>query len=92
MEASTAFGCLALLDCPATPPLGSPQELFTLFKCHTGLTPNEYLVRLRIRKAKELVKQGTTDATTIAKAVGFNDPAYFKNVYLRYTGTTFKMK
>ena len=67
-------------------------RLFTLFKRHTGLTPNEYLVRLRIRKAKELVKQGTTDAATVAKTVGFNDPAYFKNVYLRYTGTVFKMK
>lgn len=65
-------------------------RLFTLFKRHTGLTPNEYLVRLRIRKARELVKQGTTDAVTVAKAVGFNDPAYFKNVYLRYTGTVFK--
>ena len=30
-----------------------------------------------------------TDAATVAKAVGFNDPAYFKNVYLRYTGTAF---
>ena len=67
-------------------------RLFTLFKRHTGLTPNEYLVRLRIRKAKELVKQGTTDATTVAKTVGFNDSAYFKAVYLRYTGTAFKMK
>ena len=65
-------------------------RLFTLFKRHTGLTPNEYLVRLRIRKAKELVKQGTTDAVTVAKTVGFNDPAYFKIVYLRYTGTVFK--
>ena len=64
-------------------------RLFTLFKRHTGLTPNEYLVRLRIRKAKELVKQRTSDAATVAKAVGFNDPAYFKNVYLHYTGTAF---
>ena len=67
-------------------------RLFSLFKRHTGLTPNEYLVRLRIRKAKEMVKQGTTDAATVAKAVGFNDTAYFKNVYLRYTGTVFKMR
>ena len=67
-------------------------RLFSLFKRHTGLTPNEYLVRLRIRKAKELVKQGMTDAVTVARSVGFNDPAYFKAVYLRYTGTVFKMK
>jgi len=65
-------------------------RLFILFKRHTGLTPNEYLVRLRIRKAKELVDQGSKDAVAVSKAVGFNDPTYFKNVYLRYTGTLFK--
>lgn len=64
-------------------------RLFTLFKRHTGLTPNEYLVRLRIRKAKELVEKGATNAAKVAKAVGFNDTTYFKNVYLRYTGTAF---
>jgi len=65
-------------------------RLFALFKRHTGLTPNEYLVRLRIRKAKELVDQGNTNAAKIAKAVGFNDPTYFKSVYLRYTGAPLK--
>lgn len=64
-------------------------RLFTLFRRHTGLTPNEYLVRLRIRKAKELVERGCTNAAVVAKAVGFNDPTYFKDVYLRYTGNTF---
>lgn len=64
-------------------------RLFTLFKRHTGLTPNEYLVRLRIRKAKELIAQGKTNAATVAKSVGFNNTSYFKNVYLRYTGTPF---
>ena len=64
-------------------------RLFTLFRRHTGLTPNEYLVRLRIRKAKELVERGNANAATVAKAVGFNDPAYFKAVYLRYTGNVF---
>jgi len=64
-------------------------RLFTLFKRHTGLTPNGYLVRLRIRKAKELLSEGNTDAVAVSKAVGFNDPTYFRNVYLRYTGTAF---
>ena len=67
-------------------------RLFTLFKHHTGLTPNEYLVRLRIRKAKELAGRGQTDAAQVAKAVGFKDPAYFKTVYLRYTGVRFAAK
>ena len=67
-------------------------RLFALFKSHTGLTPNEYLVRLRVRKARELVKRGNTDAKAVAKSVGFNDPVYFRKVYLRYTGTHFGIK
>ena len=64
-------------------------RLFTLFKRHTGLTPNEYLVRLRIRKAREMAERGNADAAAVAKAVGFNDTSYFRSVYLRYTGTPF---
>lgn len=67
-------------------------RLFTLFKRHTGLTPNEYLVRLRIRKAQELAGKGHADAADVAKAVGFHDTSYFKKVYLRYTGTAFPAK
>ena len=67
-------------------------RLFTLFKHHTGLTPNEDLVRLRIRKAKELAAMGERNASSIAKAVGFHDTAYFKAVYRRYTGTSFSSR
>ena len=61
-------------------------RLFTLFKQHTGLTPNEYLVRLRIRKAKDLLATGRTDVRKIAKAVGFSSTSYFRAVFLKYTG------
>ena len=47
------------------------------------------LVRLRIRKARELAVRGDSDAAAVAKAVGFHDTSYFKKVYLRYTGTDF---
>ena len=67
-------------------------RLFALFKRHTGLSPNEYLVRLRIRKAQELAVRGDSDAAAVAKAVGFHDTSYFKRVYLRYTGTDFPAK
>ena len=62
-------------------------QLFTLFKRHTGLTPNEYLVRLRIRKAGELLSRGETDVGRIAKSVGFSNASYFRSVFLKYTGT-----
>ena len=61
-------------------------QLFHLFKEHTGLTPNEYLVRLRIAKAKALLASGRRSIAEVAKAVGFSSPQYFKTVFLRYTG------
>lgn len=60
-------------------------QLFALFKQHTGLTPNEYLVRYRVRKASEMFRQGKS-VTEVAKAVGFSTTSYFRSVYLKYTG------
>ena len=60
---------------------------------HAGVDPNYGAGQgLRIRKAKELVEQGITDVKVVSKSVGFNDPVYFKNVYLRYTGAPFAIK
>jgi len=66
-------------------------QFFHLFKLHTGLTPNEYLVRFRIKKAKALIdakRRSSSPATIreIAKAVGFSSASYFKTVFRRYTG------
>lgn len=60
-------------------------QLFALFKQHTGLTPNEYLVRYRIRRATNLIAQGESDSA-VAKSVGFSTTAYFRSVYRKYTG------
>ena len=61
-------------------------QLFHLFKLHTGLTPNEYLVRFRIKKAKALLDNGHKSIHAIAKEVGFSSTSYFKTVFRRYTG------
>ena len=60
-------------------------QLYTLFKKHTGLTPNEYLVRFRIATAQELLNQ-RTPIEDVASAVGFSSLRYFKQVFLKYTG------
>ena len=60
-------------------------QLYNLFKKHTGLTPNEYLVRFRIATAQELLNQ-RTPIEDVASAVGFSSLRYFKQVFLKYTG------
>jgi AraC-like DNA-binding protein/mannose-6-phosphate isomerase-like protein (cupin superfamily) len=61
-------------------------RLFHLFKQHTGLTPNEYLVRYRIDMAKELIRKHSMPINKIARATGFSTESYFRSVFKKYTG------
>lgn len=61
-------------------------QLFHLFKKHTGLSPNEYLVRFRIKKAKEMLSTTHHPVASVAKAVGFTSASYFRSVFLKYEG------
>jgi len=48
-----------------------------LFKTETGTTPQQFLERLRIERAAELLRRTTFSIKQIATAVGFNSPFYF---------------
>lgn len=61
-------------------------QLFHLFKQHTGLSPNEYLVRFRINKAKSMLVNTSKPIATIAKDTGFSSTSYFRSVFLKYEG------
>ena len=61
-------------------------QLFKLFKAHTGLTPNEYLIRRRIDRAGQLLADSSRSTAEIASLTGFNSAAYLRKVYLKYTG------
>ena len=66
----------------------SRARLFTLFKRHTGLTPNDFLIRFRINKAKEMLRNSTLTVAEVATATGFSGPEYFYTVFKRYVGVT----
>ncbi len=71
----------------------SRARMFDLFKTQTGLTPNDYLQRLRIERAQEQLRQTNRSVTEIALATGFSSSQYFSTVFARYTGlspTTFR--
>lgn len=63
-------------------------RLFLLFKQSTGMTPNDYLQRLRVKKAGELLTRTRRSITEIAQATGYSSSQYFCNVFRKYTGTT----
>ncbi len=66
----------------------SRARVFELFKEHTGMTPNDYLLRYRIRKAQETLADRTKSVTDIALSTGFSSSQYFSQVFLKYTGKT----
>ena len=63
-------------------------RLFELFKRHTGLAPNDYLLRFRIRKAQDLLVQTDLPVREIAKMVGMPDSGYFSIMFRRQTGSS----
>jgi len=59
--------------------------LYRIFKKETGLSPIEYLIKLRIEKAKHLIRQGYSFHET-ASSVGIHDIFYFSKIFTKETG------
>ena len=62
-----------------------------LFKADTGTTPVEYLNRIRINYAKELLENSTLSVKNIAQMCGFDDQYYFSRVFKKQTGESPKL-
>jgi AraC family transcriptional regulator len=58
------------------------------FKQATGSTPHQWLIHLRVERAKELLGQRDRTLVTIAKDCGFTDQSHFTKVFHRETGLT----
>lgn len=61
----------------------SRNHLYTLFKNEYGVSPKEYLVNLRIEKAKQLLTDVSISFSVkeISYAIGFQDPFYFSKLF-----------
>lgn len=58
-----------------------------IFKKEKQITPIQFLINLRIEKAKELIAQNPAlDFTTIGESVGYHDPHYFSRAFKKVTG------
>ena len=66
----------------------SRARLFVLFRERTGFSPNDYLLRFRVKKAKELLASGNDSSLCIASRCGFPDSRYFSRVFKQHTGNT----
>lgn len=64
----------------------SRSNLMRVFRKATGQTPIDYLVRLRIQKSMEMLRNTDLTITEVALEVGFNDSNYFTRQFRRILG------
>jgi AraC-like DNA-binding protein len=64
----------------------SRSRLFGVFKRATGLTPNDYLQRVRVERARHLLTATEQSITAIAFGTGYASSQYFSTVFRRFTG------
>lgn len=64
----------------------SPPHLARVFLAETGLTPLEYLTRIRIERAKNLLTESSLSVTQIALDVGYESISHFSQLFRKATG------
>lgn len=66
----------------------TPIYLSHLFKKEVGMTFSAYVTKLRIDRAKELLRRGDKKIYEISEMVGYQTVQYFSKVFKRETGKT----
>ncbi len=68
----------------------TPEYISNLFAKETGMTFSNYLKKIRIEKAKELILSTDMKIYEVAYSVGYSDQKYFSKVFKEYTGVSAK--
>jgi AraC family transcriptional regulator len=56
------------------------------FKRTTGLSPSQYFIRLRLEKARRLLRETNRSVIEIGLNVGYNSPSHFARIFRREVG------
>ncbi|AFQ52199.1 helix-turn-helix domain-containing protein [Burkholderia cepacia] len=65
---------------------GSLYAFFRLIKRHTGKTPHQYILEVRLEKAKNRLIKGGATVTDVALSCGFNNIGHFATAFKRHWG------
>lgn len=66
----------------------SPQYLSGLFKKEMFMTISDYIAKIRMERAKELLKDTGLSIGEIAEKTGYKDIRHFSTMFKRLTGLT----
>lgn len=66
----------------------SPAQFFLRFKQHTGFAPIDYFIRLKIRRACEMLDGTEWPVGRIASELGYDDAFYFSRLFRSIMGAS----
>lgn len=61
----------------------SPSQFVRLFKNTVGCTPHQYVVKMKLKRAKELVLAGELPLAAVAQAAGFASQSHMTSAFVR---------
>ncbi len=64
----------------------SPSRYSAVFRSCMGVSPQTFLIGLRIKNAADLICRTDLSMAQVAQAVGYEDPLYFSALFRRKTG------
>jgi AraC-like DNA-binding protein len=64
----------------------TPQHVNRIFRRALGVTPLQYLARLRMERAAALLGEGRLTVAAVARAIGLDDPYYFSRLFREHFG------
>ena len=59
-----------------------------LFTKHFGISPKQFIIDVRIQKAKQMLAEGTFGISAIAEKCGFSNQYHFCRLFKHHTGIT----
>jgi len=66
----------------------TPKYLSRIFKGHTGFGFNEYVLKVKIREAKKLLKRTAMNIEDISDHLGYQNPESFVKAFKKLAGRT----
>lgn len=69
----------------------SPNYIGQLYKKHTGMYINEYIIKMKMEYAKTLLRIPQNQVGTVAEMLGYSDQAYFIKQFKEFYGVTPKI-